>query len=339
MKALLALVISILAFSAVAAELDRDLLKAIGNDRTRWIAHSNGAEAKECFRVVDSEGNPLTNANIRCAFKVNAGASGLQDVYGVTDTNGLCMINGMCKAYMDYSVEKEGYYCSYGKVDYMGTTRVPAVIDGKWQPYGELRTVVLKIIKTPWSVKVLTGDQCHRQIPKFDSWLGFDFERGDWLPPFGIGKFEDVLVRFQSSVRKRNVDFTHVMEVSFTNNPYAGVYQMRKDPNSDLKSSHLAKTNAEFEAELIYVQEKLPKMPRRWNFLDNDSYLVFRTRTRVDDKGNLIGAHYGKIYGYWCSDDQEMTFCGGCFNQVENDPNIEGDQTLHYAIRNYKNKK
>lgn len=111
---------------------------------------------------------------------------------------------------------------------------------------------------------------------------------------------------------------------------------MKKDQFSDLKSCHLANTSAAFEDKLTYVQEKLPNMPRRWDFLNNDSYLVFRTRTRVDDKGNLIGAHFGKIYGCWCSDDREMTFCGGCFNPVENDPNIEGDQTLLYAIKNYK---
>mgnify|MGYP003319258493 CR=1 FL=1 len=166
--------------------------------------------------------------------------------------------------------------------------------------------------------------------------MGFDFEQGDWSRPYGTGKHKDILVRFKSSVRKRQVDFTHVMEVSFTNNAYAGFYQMDKDMTSDLTSEYSANSNATFETELVYVQEKLEKSPRRWEFLDKDSYLVFRTRTRIDECGKLIGAHYGKIYGYWCSDDEEMTFCGGCFNTTENDTNIEGDQALLYKIKNYK---
>lgn len=316
-----------------AAEYDEDAFKQLIR---------NGAVAKYVYRVVDDEGLPVSNATAHIWFRSYGRPQDEAGWVTETDTNGLFVAEHRLNEKFSVGIEKEGYYHTRDEINYFGMSaakRLSIVKDGKWQPYGETRTMVLKRIKNPYAVKVFSGDQSHRRIPKFNVWLGFDFEQGDWLPPFGIGKFEDVLIRFQSSVRKRNVDFTHVMEVSFTNNPYAGVYQMRKDPNSDLKSSHLAKTNAEFEAELIYVQEKLPKMPRRWDFLDNDSYLVFRTRTRVDDKGNLIGAHYGKIYGYWCSDDQEMTFCGGCFNQVENDPNIEGDQTLHYAIRNYKNKK
>ncbi len=30
-----------------------------------------------------------------------------------------------------------------------------------------------------------------------------------------------------------------------------------------------------------------------------DSYLVFRTRTEVGKEGDLLSAHYGKIYGKW----------------------------------------
>ena len=74
----------------------------------------------------------------------------------------------------------------------------------------------------------------------------------------------------------------------------------------------------------------------RLNYLDSNSYLIFRTRTQVDSKGNLLSAHYGKIYGSWRSNDEEMFINGGCFNPVENDTNIEGDMVLLYKIKNYK---
>lgn len=339
MKTRFVLVISIWVFSAVAAELDIDLLKAIGNDRTRWVAHSRGAKASECFRIVDSGGKPVTNANVRCAFKVGAGASGLQDVYGVADTNGLCTINGMCKAYMHYSVEKDGYYCSHGKVDYMETTRVPAVIDGKWQPYGETRTVVLKKIRNPWAIKFFEGAQCHRKIPVFEQWLPFDMGVSDWLAPYGKGGYSDVLLRFKKAGSGRVGDFAYSMEACFTNNPYAGFYCKPMDASSDLKTDYYADTNANYCANYRFLIDVINKHPPRQMGCGDDSYLVFRTRTRVDENGKLIGAHYGKYCGGWSSDAKEMQFGSSCFNPVENDNNIEGDQILHYTIRNYKNRR
>lgn len=49
-----------------------------------------------------------------------------------------------------------------------------------------------------------------------------------------------------------------------------------------------------------------------------------------------VVAHYGKIYGPWKSTSFEMLLSDGCFNLVENDTNIEGDQTLLHSIRNYE---
>lgn len=295
----------------------------------------NGAVGKYVYRVVDDEGVPVSNAAAHVWFKSYGRPQDKADWIIETDTNGMFAAEHRFNEKFSVGIDKEGYYHTHDEVNYFGMAST-IVVDGKWQPYGETRTVVLKKIRNPWGVKVLTGEQCHRRIPKFDEWIGFDFEQGDWSWPYGTGKYKDILVRFKSSVRKRQVDFTHVMEVSFTNNQYAGFYQMKKDMASDLVSDYTANSNALYKTDLVYVQEKLEKTPRRWDFLDKDSYLVFRTRTRIDEDGKLVGAHYGKIYGYWCSDDEEMTFCGGCFNITENDPNIEGDQTLLYKIKNYK---
>ncbi len=63
---------------------------------------------------------------------------------------------------------------------------------------------------------------------------------------------------------------------------------------------------------------------------------MFRTRTRVDKDGNLVGAHYGKILGRWLSDTEYMILSDGCFNPVENDVNIEDGSGLRDAIRNQR---
>ena len=74
--------------------------------------------------------------------------------------------------------------------------------------------------------------------------------------------------------------------------------------------------------------------PRHWDFLGRDSYLVFRTRTRVDEYGNLVVAHHGKILGRWLSDTEFMILSDGCFNPVENDVNIEDGSCLRDVLRN-----
>lgn len=296
-------------------------------------------EMRISYKIVDEAGVPVPDVSCRGWIREFDSKGGGYSYSLISDTNGILTISGRCSVSFTAFFTKEGYYTSRLEpcLDMDGTGSF--IVDGKWQPYGEILTVVLKKIKNPYAVKVLSGVQCHRRIPKFDEWIGFDFEQGDWLQPYGRGMNEDVLVRFKSSVRKHQMDYTHVMEVSFTNNPYAGFYQKKKDASSDLKSDYFANSNAVFETGMVCIQEKLEKCPRRWDFLDKDSYLVFRTRTRIDENGNLKAAHYGKIYGYWCSDDKEMTFGGGCFNPVENDTNIEGDQSLLYKVRNYKDAK
>lgn len=334
MKILFALVVSGLAFSLASAELDLNSLKAIRNDRTRWVAHSRGAEARECFRIVDSDGKPVTNASVRCAFKVGAGASGLQDVYGVTDTNGLCAINGMCKAYMHYSVVKEGYYCSHGKVDYVETTRVPAVIDSKWQPYGETRTVVLKRIKNP--IRLRNPDARYRyKYPESGKWTGFDLVCGDWMPPLGNGKSADMMVRYVRAPRPDG--YFKSLDITFTNNPYAGVYLMDKDSYSEMDSVYEANTNGEYVGSLRYEFERTAKGNHMISELGLGQYLVFRIRTKVDDDGNLISAHYGRIMGALQYLEKGGMVLGPVFfNPTPNDTNLEDAETARLSRLGYR---
>ena len=171
------------------------------------------------------------------------------------------------------------------------------------------------------------------QIPEFGKWIGFDFECCEWIAPYGKGRSADVLLRF-SAMKKSLHDYKYVLDVSFTNNPYAGAYLMKVDEASDLKTKYTADSNATYKAEFSYVLEQSSGNRRYWNFLDTDSYLVFRTRTRVDKDNNLIGAHYGKILGRWRPGIEAMILSDGCFNPVENDVNIEDGTVLRTVLKN-----
>ena len=131
-------------------------------------------------------------------------------------------------------------------------------------------------------------------------------------------------------------DYRFAMEVSFTNNPHAGAYRLKEDKTSLLTTVYDADSNATYQAGFSFVKEENSKGLRHFDYLDRDSYLVFRTRTRVDKDGNLLGAHYGKILGRWLSGTEYMILSDGCFNPVENDVNIEDGSSLRDAIRNQK---
>ena len=237
---------------------------------------------------------------------------------------------------LDCDFDKEGYYHSSDQILFRDRKDVSIKVkDGKWQPYGETRMVVLKKIKNPYAVKVFAGEQCHRKIPVFGQWLPFDMGVSDWLAPYGKGEYCDVLLRFERKIVEKG-GFAFSMEACFTNNPYAGVYCKTLDESSDLKTDYHADTNANYSTRYRFLIDVINKHPPKQIGCADNSYLVFRTRTRVDENGNLVGAHYGKYCEGWSSDAKEMQFGSSCFNPVENDTNIEGDQPLFYKLKNRK---
>lgn len=304
-----------------------------------WRALERGADVDVLFRVVDDEGVPVGGASCS-GWLYQEGVKGLGSGYsGTTDTNGCFRVRGMCGEWFSLIVRKEGHYKSMIKTKYPTDTAAPAVVDGKWQPYGEMQTVVLKKIKDPWAGKTLSREECHRNIPAFGQWLSFDMELSDWLPPHGHGIHDDVLLRFEKKKTAKWNEFSFSMEACFTNNPSAGVYRKSFDTFSDLKTDYKADTTADYKPHYLFSIQSIPGKPVKCTRLEKNEYLVFRTRTRVDENGELIGAHYGKYCGVWRSDAKEMHLGDGCFNPNENDPNIEGDQALLYAIRNYREQK
>ena len=324
----------------VFAVLSPLVLQVVAMEPAMEDAIRHGAMAKICYRVIDDEGCPVSNAVAHVWFSSYARHQDDADWLVTTDTNGMFTVEHRTNESLDCGFDKDGYYHSSDQILFRDRKDVPVKVkDGKWQPYGEMRTVVLKRIKNPWSAKVHTDEQRHRKIPAFDQWLPFDMEVSDWLAPYGNGVHNDVLLRFNKAGSGRVGDFAFTMDACFTNNPYAGFYSKPLDMFSDLRTDYCADTNADYCTDYRFMIDAIGKGRVKEMGLEKDSYLVFRTRTQVDENGKLVGAHYGKYCGGWRSDNTELHLGAGCFNPVENDTNIEGNQPLLYKIRNYKNRK
>ena len=302
-------------------------------------ARAHGAKAKECLRVLDQDGMPVVGATIWGGLQTGGGIKDFIPIRGTTNTNGEYVIHGKCTNRIRCDIVKDGFYRSEFLLEDYGYNH--NLKHGEWHPYGESTEIVLKRIQNP--IETVRTKSDYAPHPRLGEWVGYDIERRQWVHPFGEGLHSDMLVKITVDAKKRISDFKAVMEVSFTNNPYSGAYILRKERCSDMKSVYMADTNASYQTSFVFVFERHPIIEQKPfehvagvkttdTRLDADSYLVFRTRTKVDSEGRLVSAHYGKIYGLW-EFFEGMRVEYSLFNPNPNDPNLEDRETAERSCR------
>ena len=290
-------------------------------------AQRKGAKAKIVYRVVDDDGMPITNTVVRGTWQNDYPRKTWKENY-VTDTNGMFVAEATVGSRFGCIVEKSGYYSSTGGVNFHWREGVsPLVKDGKWQPYGEHKTIVLKRIKNPANMNLI--QHAWFAAPVTNAWVGFDLEKFAWTPPYGNGKNDDILIRFNYQARNKYYTDWSTMDISFTNNPYAGFYMLNKDSYSEMKNPYSVDTNQTFLSTNTYGT-----VGTKENILGSGSCLVFRTRTKVGEDGQLVSANYGMIYGRWTTEfgmKAEAIF----FNPRPNDTNLEDlDEFTRSRLKN-----
>ena len=156
-------------------------------------ARRYGAKTKIVFYVVDEEGKPVEGADVGTSFYMKMHK--LNNVDGKTDKNGIFGASKKSRGEVGYSVTKKGYYETHEVIKVYGTRDNRAEVkDGKWMPYGKTHKVVLKKIKNP--IPVISYRILIKQKPR-DIPLGFDLQKGDFLPPYGCGEVSDFYMTFE----------------------------------------------------------------------------------------------------------------------------------------------
>jgi len=105
------------------------------------IAEKGGAKVCMTFHVTDTQGNPVTNAQVDASFYFWH-KDGADTARFVTDTNGMCKVEGRVSIDIQCSFIKDGYYGSAFHRTIM--TRNAVVKDDKWQPWNPTITITLK---------------------------------------------------------------------------------------------------------------------------------------------------------------------------------------------------
>ena len=257
------------------------------------------------LKAIDETGNPVAGAKIQIGYDMSTNV-----IVGLTDTNGMFTASHKGRSEnLAFQAEKAEYY-PFQMSYHMGRNYKP----DKWNP---VQTVMLKRIIKPIP---MYAKQVRTHVPDLDKPMGYDLMIGDWIAPYGRGVQADILFTAHFDKPDSNEsDFK--LTVSFPNKDdgiqefIAPVYYLGSQ-GSALRSSEEAPTNG-YQPEWIQTDNRKAGQPVKTNRDLNRNY-YFRVRTKVDDRGNIVSAHYGKIYGDF------MTFCY-YLDSTPNDRNIEFD--------------
>lgn len=247
----------------------------------------DGAMAKFTLKIVDVDGVAVTNASVMAHFEME----GHQGIKGISDTNGLFSMEDKSRGQMHYGVSKEGYYSTSSTMSF-GRQEGIVIKDGKWQPWNPVITVVLKNIKNPVTMYAHHGEY---EIPAKKVSLAFDLEKRDWVVPYGKGVQQDMLVYLEENIPDPNT-WSKKLLLSFGTNFADGVKLVSKEVFSTFVSPYAA-------PDVGYGRSVSWEFDRTANKILTDKRssasdcLIYRVRTELDDKGNIVKANYGKVYG------------------------------------------
>jgi hypothetical protein len=141
---------------------------------------------------------------------------------------------------------------------------------------------------------------------------------GDWVSPNGKGVSTDIIFTGKLNRKDRN-DFDYKLTVSFPK-PDDGIQEFivpDAEKGSGLRSPHEAPTNG-YQTAVVKTMSHHPGQGAKDDMNDPNRNYFFRVRTVKDHEGNIVSAHYGKIYG----DFMQFSYY---LNPTPNDRNIEFD--------------
>jgi hypothetical protein len=280
-------------------------------------------EWKATVKVTDELGIPVAQANVSIGYFTNNDTA---ELHGLTDTNGVFVATHTTSTYnyIEYKLAfvagKDGYYGTRSGCD-LG---IPYDAS-KWNPTVNL---LLKIVGKPIAMYARRVDE---GPPVFNKPVGYDLAIGDWVAPHGKGLTTDIIFTGNLDKKSKN-DFDYKLTVSFPKSG-DGIQEFivpDAEKGSGLRSPHEAPANG-YQLEVVKTMSHHPGVGAKDDMNDPSRNYFFRVRTVKDSEGNIVSAHYGKIYG----DFMQFTYY---LNPTSNDRNIEFDpkQNLIYSLQSFE---
>lgn len=283
----------------------------------RQKAFAEGADAKVTLHVVNQAGHDVPQADVMMIFAFH---SRNKPIFGKTDNKGFFTAEGRLAEEIIYTVDKNGYYNTDTKF-WLMDLETRCLKNGRWIPWNPTLQVTLKEIRKPIP---MVAKKVEFKVPKNAQTMGFDFLVGDWVPPHGKGITVDMLYLYEEERTDRE-NYDLKLSVSFPG-MNSGSYVKSKEEFSAFISDHEARLD-NYSSNMVWrIYRKNGQYVTRDRLTKSD-YLVFRTRSRCDEKGNIVSVHYGKIYGplegpTGLDRSTDLTYY---LNPTPNDRNLEFD--------------
>ena len=189
--------------------------------------------------------------------------------------------------------------------------------------------IVIKQIKSPvpmYAKNLIVGLGGPLKLPSYDgNSYGYDLVIGDWVVPHGKGILSDFIFKFEGEFSDqpygRLTNYDNKFRVSFSNAndgiiAWEGTSEAGRTYGSELVSGYEAPKEGYQDTWVRRTWKEKGGYHQTTSNMDRNFY--FRVRTKVDEKGNIISAHYGKIYGDFMSFIYYL-------NPTPNDRNVEFD--------------
>lgn len=291
-----------------------------GQEEVTRFSRVDGAIATLQLYVTDDKGTPVEGATVWVNFW-KPGSVGGNQAFGETDANGNVTLSERCYSDGWYGIEKDGYYKTRKRIvtpPYDSEHMEEGFIRLHWKkPF--VSTEVLRPIKNP-SPMIARGRNRFK-VPKLNTPIGFDLKEMDWTSPYGQGTVEDLRISvMKSETQPTSVIFDFVR-------PGDGVQICDQTDGSELRSDYHVDTTKPFlqTIELKYINASTSYLLR------SDKYLVFRVRSLSAPDGQILKAHYGKIYPFISLEVDRLKIMRIYFNPVPNDTNLEFDPERNLA--------
>ena len=289
------------------------------------VLNARAAWVKVDYEVKDEDGMPVSNVVVKTRtqrdYLVMSWTQTIKkDSYiSKTDKDGQASCRFRCHhGNFDAHISAPGYYPEV-LLDLSFGANYDMKLDKVIFPRLEKKVAIrVRKIRNPVDLKLTEG--WFIKCPLERGEYAFDLEAGAWVSPRGKGKETDLVVCVEA-VTNDSIKFMRG-KIIF---PRGGAYREKLIPSLYFKSVYNADTSAVYRTSFPFeVYDDTRHLDKSYCHmpLENEDYWVFRVREVKDDKGNLLSANYGKIYGLIrVFDHFHYNKC--YFNTTPNDTNLE----------------
>ena len=266
------------------------------------------------FVVDDRTGEPMKDVSVTGSFRMDNGWLAFKGGEppnrdsAVTDVNGRCRLRGRtnCGRMGVWARNPpSGYYAPRRG---WGQRFSEKTLLGIWQPDNLVATIRLQRVERPIPLFIKRVTKAERGgftadiFPKGEDTLRYDLLMGDWLAPVGTGRVADVtftrhpredLGEGVNGADVRGPSYRDSMTVRF---PGEGNGLVESNPPPNLRLRIRTAPEDGYRPEYLCWKGRDKTLEHVGSYDENRCF-CFRIRTRRDDRGRIVGAYYGKIYG------------------------------------------